>query len=330
MKIILVLLLSACVLAKVSHHDKALQKTFLNWMTEHGKTYSNAEEFAHRMEVFATNLEYIENWNNNPSSTFTLAMNQFGDLTHQEFKDRYLNLRFAQRPKNTDPALLNVKDLPDTWDWRKLGAVTAVGNQEQCGSCWAFSVTGTVEGCHKITTGKLVALSQQQIVDCDTTDDGCDGGLMDNAFQYVMKNGGLDSLACYPYQGQEGNTCGYNKSCCVSTLTSFKDVTTGSESALQAATYLVPVAIGLDASPFSFQYYSSGVYYDPTCSSTELDHSALTVGWGVTSNGTDYWIVKNTWGTSWGMQGYILMARNKGNSCGVATMASYALGCNDC
>jgi len=254
-------------------------------------------------------------------------MNQFGDLTNEEYRDQFLRAKFSKRTKNVD------KDKkvapPSSWDWRDHNAVTPVGNQNQCGSCWVFSVVEAVEGCHAIDTKKLVPLSLQQVLDCDTDSYGCNGGFLDNGFEYIIKNGGIDSAACYPYKGED-ETCSYNKSCCASTLKSYKDVIAGSEDDLLAATFSVPVAVAIDASQSSFQFYSSGVYYEPACSSTNLDHTLLTVGWGVTSNGDKYYIVKNSWGTAWGNEGYILMARDRNNNCGIATEASYPIGCFDC
>jgi len=228
---------------------------------------------------------------------------------------------------------LQSKALPSAWNWTAMGAVTPIKNQQQCGSCWAFSTTGSTEGCHFITTKTLVSLSEQNLVDCSSSEgnEGCEGGLMDDAFKYIIANKGIDTESTYPYTAETG-TCQYAASNCGSTVTSFTDVTSGSETALQTAVYGAPVSVAIDASQPSFQSYTGGVYYEPACSSTQLDHGVLSVGWGVDTqnNNTAYWIVKNSWGTDWGLNGYIWMSRNANNNCGIATMASFPSGCGTC
>jgi cathepsin L len=203
-----------------------------------------------------------------------------------------------------------------------------VKNQGQCGSCWSFSTTGSTEGAHAIKTGNLVSLSEQNLMDCSTSygNNGCNGGLMDDAFQYIIANNGIDTESCYPYQAQDG-TCQYSTSCIGATLTSYQDIAQGSESDLQAAVANNgPVSVAIDAGLSSFQFYSGGVYSDSGCGNqpNDLDHGVLAVGYG-TLGGQDMWIVKNSWGSSWGVNGYIMMARNDNNMCGIATMASYPI-----
>jgi len=282
-----------------------------------------------KLHVFSENMQYIERHNSDPTHTFQLKMNQFGDLTHKEFSNQYLG--GIPKRKRDHVQTLPAVELPVSWDWVAKGAVTPVENQDQCGSCYAFSVTGSVEGCHFINTGVLVQASAQNILDCtyNNGNDGCNGGLFDPSYQYIMSNNGIDSEACYPYTAQDNPTCMYNKSCCVSTVSGFVDVPSGDENALQQAVYINPAAIALDASQTSFQFYSNGVYYDPGCSNTSVDHSALAVGWGVDS-GNEYWNVKNSWGVSWGMKGYIWMSRNRQDNCGIASEASYPTGCFAC
>jgi len=223
---------------------------------------------------------------------------------------------------------------PDSVDWRKEGAVTPVKNQGQCGSCWAFSTTGSLEGAHFRLTNKLVSLSEQQLVDCSAKfhNDGCNGGLMDNAFDYIKSIGGLDTEEEYPYHAKQAK-CHFNKAHVAATCTGYVDVKSGDEDALRDAVATVgPVSIAIDATEDKFMLYKDGVFVDDGCSNgdEDLDHGVLVVGYGndattMKGDSMDYWIVKNSWGPEWGEAGYIRMARNLKNMCGVATKASYPL-----
>merc|ERR1719318_1113067 len=218
--------------------------------------------------------------------------------------------------------------LPKNVDWRKKGYVTPVKNQGQCGSCYSFSATGALEGQNFKKTGKLISLSEQQIVDCSTAygDHGCQGGLMDNVFEYIKEAGGLETEEDYPYLAEQQTECDFNKSEIAAKVTGFVDVPEGDEDALRDASATVgPIAVAIDASHFSFQFYHSGVYDEWFCSQTRLDHGVLAVGYGADTQGTKYWLVKNSWGVGWGQKGYIWMSRDRNNQCGIATQASYPL-----
>jgi cathepsin L len=253
-------------------------------------------------------------------------MNVFGDLTFEEFKAAYLGTKLPKR--NTTSAStflspLNVHDLPDSVDWRTKGYVTGVKDQGQCGSCWAFSTTGSLEGQYFRNKGTLESFSEQQLVDCsgDYGNMGCNGGLMDQAFEYIEKFG-IERESVYPYTAQDGQ-CQYDASKVVTKVSSYVDIPTGNEAKLKEAVATQgPVSVAIDASNASFQFYRSGVYNERSCSSSQLDHGVLAVGYGTLSNNA-YWLVKNSWGTSWGQQGYIFMTRDKNNQCGIATAASY-------
>jgi len=213
--------------------------------------------------------------------------------------------------------------VPSSIDWRDYGYVTEVGNQESCGSCWAFSTVGVVEGQHKNSTGTLVTLSEQQLVDCDGSDYACMGGSQNTAMRYLISAGSI-SEADYPYTGARG-ICQAKGKPITATISTYTDLPFGNEETLMEATASVgPISIAIDASNYSFQLYSGGVYYEPRCSSYHLDHAMLLVGYG-NSNGYDMWQVKNSWGTEWGMDGYVMMARNRHNNCGIASSAVYAL-----
>jgi cathepsin L len=323
MKAILVLaVFVACAFALRT--EREYQNLFVEWMQMHGKSYGH-EEFQHKYTVFRANQQYIDQFNAQ-NKGMTLAMNHFGDLSNQEFKQLYLGFKgdYADRqgPTFEVPADFTA---PSSVDWRQKGAVTGVKDQGQCGSCWSFSTTGSTEGCHFISTGTLNSLSEQNLVDCSTSygNEGCNGGLMTQAMQYIIANGGIDTEASYPYTAEDG-TCNYNAANSGATLKSFNNIAQGNENALAAAVAQGPTSVAIDASQSSFQFYSGGVYYEPNCSSTQLDHGVLAVGYG-TEGGQAMWIVKNSWGTGWGMSGYIYMSRNRNNNCGIATMATIPL-----
>lgn len=300
------------------------------WKKFHGKTYSSETEETFRSGIWLNNMKIIEKHNADKRHTYTLGMNQFGDLTLNEYKLLFLGLRghYSNDTESVGSTYLepsNVK-LPATVDWRTKGYVTPVKNQGQCGSCWAFSTTGSLEGQHFKKTGKLVSLSEQNLVDCSGKygNHGCEGGLMDNAFRYIRDNHGIDTEASYPYRARD-ESCKFKRADVGATDTGYVDIAHRSENALQSAVATVgPISVAIDAGHSSFQLYHSGVYNEPRCSQTQLDHGVLAVGYG-THNGQDYWLVKNSWAKSWGMQGYILMSRNRNNQCGIATQASYPL-----
>jgi len=276
-----------------------------------------------RYEIFKTNMDFVEE-HNTQNLSYTVELNKFADLTKGEFKAIYLGFKPELRltPKRT-LGDLQVGAYPSgSVDWSQKGAVTGVKDQGQCGSCWAFSTTGSSEGAIQISHGSLVSLSEQELVDCGGTygNLGCNGGLMDRAFKYMEANG-LCTEAAYPYKAV-GGTC--NKAGCTASaythLAGYKDVTT-TENALGAAVDMGPVSVAIEADQTGFQLYKGGVF-SGVCGQT-LDHGVLTVGYG-TDAGQDYWKVKNSWGTSWGEAGYIRMIRNK-DECGIANEPSYPL-----
>jgi cathepsin L len=288
-------------------------------MQTYSKSFSH-DDFLTKYSTFKKNLDFT--LNHDPTTAgFSVAINEFADLSIEEFSRMYMGTKFTFQGQFSEGSV-GVEALPASKDWRKDGAVTGIKNQGQCGSCWSFSTTGSTEGCHKISGNTLVGLSEQNLMDCSWSEgnQGCDGGLMTQAMTYIIKNKGIDTEASYPYTAQDG-TCHYSASNKGATLSSYVNVKSGDESDLQVKTNVGPVSVAIDASHSSFQFYSNGVYYEPDCSSTQLDHGVLSIGWGVDS-GKDYWLVKNSWGTAWGMQGYIWMSRNRDNNCGIATMAT--------
>jgi len=298
----------------------------------HSKSYSEFEE-KFRMKVYLENRHKIARHNalhQKGEVSFSMEMNHFGDLLHHEFvavMNGFKGKNFTKSGHGVffmEPANI---ELPTTVDWRTQGAVTDVKDQGQCGSCWSFSATGALEGQNFRKTGKLVSLSEQNLIDCSGKygNEGCNGGLMDQAFQYIKDNKGIDTEEAYPYEAED-DTCRYNPNNRGAVDNGFVDIPSGNEAKLMAALATVgPVSIAIDASHESFQFYSAGVYFEPECSSEDLDHGVLVVGYGSDKGGKDYWLVKNSWSEKWGDKGYIKIARNRKNHCGVATAASYPL-----
>ncbi|XP_054818522.1 zingipain-2-like [Prosopis cineraria] len=301
---------------------------FESWCKQHGKTYSSEQEKLYRFKVFEDNYAFVSEHNEMGNSSYTLSLNTFADLTNHEFKVSRLGLspallRFDHRTIQ-QPDDLILQSLPTEVDWRKKGAVTQVKDQASCGACWSFSATGAIEGINKIVTDSLVSLSEQELVDCDRTyNTGCQGGLMDYAYQFVIDNHGIDTEEDYPYQGRERSCIKDKLGRHVVTIDGYTDVPPNDEKQLLKAVATQPVSVGICGSDRAFQLYSKGIFTGPC--STSLDHAVLIVGYG-SENGVDYWIVKNSWGTSWGMNGYIHMRRNTENSqglCGINMLASY-------
>jgi len=312
--------------------DVTLNQQWNLWKQTNNKQYSNAEEQVRRV-TWESNLKIVQEHNLEADlgvHTFWLGMNAYADLTINEFvkvMNGYNVTMRGERRQDRHSFVFNPSlQLPDTVDWRTEGYVTPIKDQGQCGSCWAFSATGSLEGQTFAKTKTLPSLSEQNLVDCSTKQGnmGCNGGLMDQAFEYIKVNNGIDTESSYPYEARD-NTCRFKAADVGATDTGFTDIKSKDESALQQAVATVgPISVAIDASHSSFQLYKSGVYNERRCSQTQLDHGVLAIGYG-TEGSKDYWLVKNSWGTSWGNKGYIMMSRNDKNQCGIATAASYPL-----
>jgi len=319
-------LFAAVVFPTVAAFDPA-EALWSKFKQEFQKKYEHDEE-ARRVQIFRENLSKIMQ-RNAEQSDYVLEVNEFADLSQAEFASQRLGTKI---PANfmKGKASLGVHEwdgvaLPTSVDWTTQGAVTPVKNQGQCGSCWSFSTTGALEGANFIANGKLVSLSEQEFVDCDTkVDQGCNGGLMDNAFTFAESNP-VCTEASYPYTATDG-TCTESTTCVAGIpkggVSGYKDVAQ-TDNALMSAIAQQPVSVAIEADQLAFQFYSSGVLTG-TCG-TNLDHGVLAVGYG-TENGKDYYKVKNSWGASWGMNGYVLIQRGatqKGGKCGILLSASY-------
>uniref|UniRef100_A0AAY5EQS7 Cathepsin L.1 n=1 Tax=Electrophorus electricus TaxID=8005 RepID=A0AAY5EQS7_ELEEL len=305
---------------------------FHAWKLKFGKTYGSAEEESRRKETWLANRKLVLIHNmlaDQGIKSYRLGMTYFADMVRTPH--RLLNGRldsFNRTKAHSATTFLRQAGgavLPDTVDWRDKGYVTDVKDQKQCGSCWAFSATGALEGQTFRKAGKLMSLSEQQLVDCsgDYGNMGCGGGLMDQAFDYIKDNGGIDTEESYPYEAVDGE-CRFKPDSVAATCTGYVDITSGDEDALKEAVATIgPVSVAIDAGHSSFQLYDSGdsspMMNEPECSSTDLDHGVLVVGYG-----SDSGQVIN-WGIDWGQEGYIMMSRNKHNQCGITTASSYPL-----
>ncbi|XP_065876279.1 ervatamin-B [Euphorbia lathyris] len=312
---------------KIHDLPQDLKKRYDDWIAKHGRVYGSKAEYYLRFGIYQTNVQLID-FINFQNLSFKLADNKFADMTNNEYRSRYLGFRSkGHKRKYTSRKHHNFTDLPTEVDWRKKEAVTPVKDQGQCGSCWAFSAVAAVEGINKIKTGKLVSLSEQELVDCDVTDDcsGCNGGLMDKAFSYIKKIGGLTTEDDYPYKAID-DTCKSDKTKNHAVdISGYETVPENSETSLQAAVAKQPVSVAIDAGGLNFQFYSQGIFTG-FCGK-QLNHGVTAVGYGEDNDGK-YWIVKNSWGSNWGESGYIRMKRDfqdKEGVCGIAMQASYPL-----
>ncbi|EDV28492.1 uncharacterized protein TRIADDRAFT_36902 [Trichoplax adhaerens] len=308
--------------------EDTIPRIFHHFASKHQKNYKDERERRFRENTFRQNLRFIHSTNRQRLG-FTVKVNHLADLTDNEIK--VMNGRKTSLKKSkTYQMPFNLTGLEryvaPTIDWRKLGAVTPVKDQGVCGSCWSFGTTGTIEGSLYLKSGKLVSLSQQNMIDCTWGfgNNGCDGGEEFRAFEWIAKHGGIATEKSYgQYLAQDGK-CKLNKTKIGAKIRGWVQVPHGNQSALKLAVSAVgPVAVGMDAALKSFSFYSSGIYYDKQCGNKEqdLDHAVLAVGYG-NENGQDYWIIKNSWSTHWGDDGYVKLSM-KNNNCGIATDASF-------
>ncbi|MCO5590650.1 hypothetical protein L7F22_044623 [Adiantum nelumboides] len=319
-----------------AHSDDEMWALFNSWRANNPRPYDNnnsLDEIAKRFNIFKENVQYIKAHNDQKKSSYWLGLTKFADLTNEEYKAMYFKgSQSAQNQSGSSSSFSipfkfksNVR-FPSSVDWRKSGAVTPPKDQGLCGSCWAFSTVAAVEGVNQIITDDLVSLSEQQLVDCDREkNQGCNGGLMDYAFDFIINSGGLLTESDYPYMAIDGMCNSQRKqNLQIVTIDGFTDVPANNEEALLQAVSQQPVSAAIEASGKNFQLYAGGVF-SGDCG-TQLDHGVTLVGYGTVEDGLDYWILRNSWGEGWGDGGYVLLERGSGEQegvCGVNKMASF-------
>lgn len=317
--IVLIAVLSVALAANLRDRDYYEAK-FIDYIREKKVNFDfSGKEFLHRLQIFSDNMDMIEEHNKGQHS-FKMAMNEYTHMTWSEFREHFAlggtrppisNLRVG------GTAFKGVSSNPDSVDWTTKGAVTGVKDQGNCGSCWSFSTTGAIEGAYYLKYGKLISQSEQNLVDCDQIDAGCNGGWMDRAYGWMKRNGGICTEADYPYVSGTTGKAGTCSTACQkdskTAPTSWTDVTPNSVSSLESAVAQQPVSIAVAVNT-AFQFYSSGVF-DETCGN-DINHGVLAVGYG-TDGGSDFWKVKNSWGPSWGEGGYIRVLKDSSNLCHV-------------
>jgi len=293
----------------------SLRSDFSAFEARYGKNYINDAERSFRAKVFAYNMDWV-NKINAEGHPYTVGATIFADMTNQEFATSKMCGCMLKPTMTKVSKYINVRPFEEV-DWREKGAVTPVKDQASCGSCWAFSATGSLEGGNFVANGKLISLSEQQLVDCDPKSNGCGGGLMTNAFEYVMKKG-LCTEEDYPYHAKDED-CKDDKCTVAIHITGYEEVPAYDGAALKAAVSKAPVSVAVEADSAVFQMYTGGVV-DSTACGTSLNHGVLAVGYT-----DEYWIVKNSWGPSWGDEGYIKIAYKATGAgiCGINQMNSY-------
>jgi C1A family cysteine protease len=296
---------------------------FKEFIIKFEKKY-NHDEFNQRLRIFKDNFNFINEHNKAAQMgnyTYFLDIGPFADMTNQEYYDEYLNPYIQEQTPKCQEVSHDNQNVPVEIDWREMNAVTPIKNQGNCGSCWSFSTTGAIEGLVSIQTGQLTSLSEQQLVDCSGSfgNQGCYGGLMPDAFEYVIENEGLCSETDYPYEASEDN-CSKCNIVEGSDITGCSTIKSGDSDKLFTALSKQPISVAIQANSPKFQHYKSGIYDDPNCYKGQLDHGVLLVAYD-----SDSLTIKNSWGSMWGDNGYIKIARtdDSNGTCGVYLSASF-------
>ncbi|XP_038189989.1 cathepsin Q-like isoform X2 [Arvicola amphibius] len=325
---IFLVILCLGVRSRVSAHDPSLDAEWEEWKILYEKSYSLEEPL--RRTVWEKNMNMIKLHNGENGlgkNGYTMKMNAFGDMTDEEFKKMVVAFPMQTQERGKGIWKRSLSGLPKFVDWRKEGYVTPVRHQGNCGSCWAFAATGAIEGQMYKKTGKLIPLSVQNLVDCSKPhgNNGCAWGHIYAAFRYVLHNGGVEAEATYPYKGK-GGPCRYNPQNVAAKIREYVALPKDEDVLMDAVATKGPIATAMHVHK-SFSFYNEGIYHEPNCT-RKGNHGVLVVGYGFEGNETDgnnYWLIKNSWGKKWGMKGYMKIAKDRNNHCGIASYAHYPL-----
>lgn len=320
---------------------QSMEKLWEEFKLKHNKVYASKTEEKLRYTIWTGNVNYVLSHNKEATEKgFTLGLHHFCDLTQSEVSKLKFGLRLSpeekQRLQNSNKTSIKKEStsilragrklkLSKSVDWVAEGFVSEIKDQGTCGACWSFVSTGALESQLRIKNDEFTTLSEQNLIDCSVSygNEGCDGGLMSQAFSYVHENGGMNPDSIYRYVGSI-NRCKFQKSKVVAKVAGYVNLPIDEDVLMEAVDTIGPIAVGIDADHTSFTLYKGGIYFESSCSSDNLNHAVLVVGYG-TDNGKDYWLIKNSWGTAWGEDGYGRIARNRNNHCGIASLAGYPL-----
>ncbi|KAL3377141.1 hypothetical protein AABB24_003513 [Solanum stoloniferum] len=330
--LVLFFILSLCPFKVTSRDLKELSmlERHEKWMARHERAYKDEIEKEHRFKTFKKNVKFIESFNKNGTQRYKLAVNKYADLTTEEFTASYMGLDTSLLSQQESTATTtsfkygSVTEVPYSMDWRNSGSVTEIKDQGVCSCCWAFSAVAAIEGAYQIANNEQISLSEQQLIDCSTQNYGCKGGLMTNAYNFLLQNNveGITTESNYPYEETQ-SICSTELQSAAVTISGY-EVVPASESALLQAVANQPISVGVAANE-EFHFYGGGIY-EGSCS-PKLNHAVTVIGYGTSEeDGTKYWIVKNSWGRSWGEEGYMRIVRDvgvDGGHCGIAKIASF-------